>query len=211
MPNTRDTDFWVPSEASSKPITYNGLKFTFKDVKPNDVSFQPTATLSVEQNWTTEVSCSMELIQDLKGVMGLDVEQELINILSEEAIQQFRARTINEMCTDIHQRNIDAGWWSDIETGESLLGKRNLGELLMLVVTEVAEAYEGVRKNLPDDKLPHRRMLEVELADVFIRIFDIAGSEKLDLGGAIMEKLAFNRTREDHKIENRRKANGKKT
>lgn len=121
------------------------------------------------------------------------------------------ATIINQLGDQIFQGNVEMGWWNDLETGEDLIGKRNKGELLMLVVTEIAEGYEGVRKNLMDDKLPHRKMLEVELADAIIRILDIARSEKLDIGGAIMEKLAFNKTREDHKIENRRKPNGKKT
>jgi len=69
---------------------------------------------------------------------------------------------------------------------------------------------EGYRKNLMDDKLKHRTMFEVELADVFIRIFDIAGAHDLDLGGAVLEKLNFNKNRPDHKLENRLKSDGKK-
>lgn len=80
----------------------------------------------------------------------------------------------------------------------------------MLVVSEVSEAMEGHRKNLPDDKLPHRPMVEVELADAVIRIADLAGALGLDLGGAIAEKMAFNATRPDHKPENRKLENGKK-
>lgn len=64
-------------------------------------------------------------------------------------------------------------WWVDIDTGEPK--ERNVGELLMLTVTKLAEAMEGHRKNMQDDKLPHRRMFEVELADALIRIADIAG------------------------------------
>ena len=115
---------------------------------------------------------------------------------------------INALSKEIHQDNIDAGWWTDLETGEKK--DRNIGELLCLVHSEVSEAMEGVRKNLQDDKLPHRSMFEVELADTLIRIFDIAGAYNLDLGGAIEEKRAFNKQREDHKIENRKKDDGKK-
>lgn len=79
----------------------------------------------------------------------------------------------------------------------------------MLTVSELAEAMEGDRKALPDDKLPHRQMREVELADAVIRIFDMAGGFELDLAGAIMEKLEYNRQRADHKMENRQQANGK--
>jgi len=52
-------------------------------------------------------------------------------------------------------------------------------------------------------------MLEVELADAVIRIFDMAGGLNLDLGGAIAEKLQYNASRADHKPENRRQPGGK--
>jgi NTP pyrophosphatase (non-canonical NTP hydrolase) len=130
--------------------------------------------------------------------------------------------SLNMLSRLIHQRNVDAGWWTDLETGEDLRGykpgyegvfskaNRDVLNLLCLVHSEVSEAAEGVRKNLMDDKLPHRTMLEVELADTFIRIFDIAGAHNLDLGGAVLEKLEFNAARADHKIENRLAPDGKK-
>lgn len=102
----------------------------------------------------------------------------------------------------------EAGWWTNLETGRPIV--RNVGELLMLVNTELSEGMEGHRKNLMDDKLPHRKMLEVELADALIRIFDMAGGLGLDVAGAMVEKLVFNTTREDHKLANRIKPNGKK-
>ena len=109
--------------------------------------------------------------------------------------------------TLIHEDNKAAGWWTDIKNDGPLIP--NVGEKLMLCVSELAEAMEGHRKNLPDDKLPHRSMLEVELADAVIRILDLAGGLGLDLPGALVEKLAYNRSREDHKIENRKKPGGK--
>lgn len=103
-----------------------------------------------------------------------------------------------------------AGWWTDLQTGESLIGKRNKGEMLCLIHSEISEAMEGERKGLMDDKLPHRPMAEVELADALIRIFDYAGAHGYDLGGAVMEKLRYNAKRADHQPENRLKEGGKK-
>ena len=99
-------------------------------------------------------------------------------------------------------------WWRDPETGEPI--ERNKGELLMLMVSEIAEAMEGERKGLMDDKLPHRPMAEVELVDALIRIFDYAGEHGYDLDGAYLEKMAFNEARDDHKPEHRVAAGGKK-
>ena len=76
--------------------------------------------------------------------------------------------------------------------------------------SELSECLEGIRKGIPDDKLPHRSMEEVELADTLIRIFDYCGAFGIDLDGAIEEKREFNRQREDHKPENREKNGGKK-
>lgn len=115
---------------------------------------------------------------------------------------------INKLSEEIHESNIKAGWWTDLKTGEKK--ERNVGELLCLVHSEISEAMEGHRKNLMDDKLPHRKMFEVELADALIRIFDIAGAYGMDLGGAISEKRAYNSVRADHKVENRLKDDGKK-
>lgn len=115
------------------------------------------------------------------------------------------ALVINNLAQQVHFYN--KKWRADIHTGEPL--KRNIGEILMLVVSELAEAMEGDRKGLMDTHLTHRKMFEVELADTIIRVFDIAAGMGLDLGGAYVEKLAYNQTREDHKPENRLKTGGK--
>lgn len=109
----------------------------------------------------------------------------------------------------------ESGWWTDLCSGERMTSNRgeppkvNVPEKLCLIHSEISEGMEGHRKGLMDDKLPHRPMLEVELADAVIRIFDLAGGIGLDVSGAIAEKLAFNAQRADHKPENRRQAGGK--
>ena len=140
----------------------------------------------------------------------------------------FIAAFLNALTDEIHARNVRAGWWTDIDTGENTLHTRNVGEMLMLTVTEISEAMEADRKKLMDDKLPHRPGLTVELADAVIRILDLAGSrmaieeqkayeweggyqpEVHPFGTVLVEKLEFNANREDHKIENRRGPNGKR-
>lgn len=107
-----------------------------------------------------------------------------------------------------HSVAVKGGWWTNIETGEPK--DRNDGELICLMHSELSEAMEGVRKNLDDDKLKHRKMVEVEMADCIVRILDYAGGRGLDVAGALIEKIAFNISREDHKIENRKADDGKK-
>jgi NTP pyrophosphatase (non-canonical NTP hydrolase) len=115
-------------------------------------------------------------------------------------------RTLNDYRDEC--RAAADGWYFHPVTGERLT--LNKGERLMLIVSELSEAMEGERKGLMDDKLPHRPMAEVELADALIRIFDYAGEEGYDLEGAYREKLAFNARRADHTPEARAAAGGKK-
>jgi NTP pyrophosphatase (non-canonical NTP hydrolase) len=118
----------------------------------------------------------------------------------------FQPTPLNDLARDCHATNQQ--FWHDLVTGAKL--ERNKGEMLMLMVTELAEAFEGERKNLMDDHLPHRKCVEVELADVLIRLFDYAGAYDLDLDGAVAEKRSYNATRLDHTREARLAPNGKK-
>lgn len=93
-------------------------------------------------------------------------------------IEESVSRNLDELGAQIHVWN--AKWWADLE-GKPI--RRDTGTLLMLVVSELAEAMEGRRKSKPgaplmDDKLPHREMAEVELADVLIRCLDAASSDQ---------------------------------
>ena len=111
---------------------------------------------------------------------------------------------VQEVCFGV---NHNKGWWQDAASGmdlleiihrpqnrvEELLGMALVSQKIMLAVSELGEAMEGHRRNRMDDKLPHRKMLEVEIADAIIR----------------PEKLKFNLHREDHKLDKRAKDGGK--
>lgn len=117
-----------------------------------------------------------------------------------ETDKSWSAFNLTSLSKVIHRENVERGWWDK---------PREIGTLLMLVVSEISEAMEGERKNLMDDHLPHRTMLEAELADAMIRILDIAGSRNLDIGQVLQEKLDYNRERIDHSREHRSKPGGK--
>lgn len=121
---------------------------------------------------------------------------------------QSTADIVNSWSRGTFGFNVEQGWYSDPATGERI--ERNVPEMLMLIVSEIAEGMEGYRKDLPDTHLPLRPMIEVELADALIRIFDLAGYLGLDLGGALIEKFRFNASRADHKLANRNGENGKR-
>lgn len=106
-----------------------------------------------------------------------------------------------------HYASKRAGWWEGIDPRDPYVTATKL----MLAVSELAEAMEGARKGLMDDKLPDCEMLEVELADCAIRVFDLADALGYhDFGGTITRKMKFNALRADHKPENRAAEGGKK-
>ena len=113
---------------------------------------------------------------------------------------------IRSLTKKVHDANRQ--WWRDLETNVPI--SRNIPEMIALMHSELSEMLEADRKNLMDDKLPHRRGLEVEAADLLIRLLDFCGGLGLDLGGAYVEKMDYNAKREDHKRENRLAQNGKK-
>lgn len=121
-------------------------------------------------------------------------------------IDKIAVHPLDSLAARVHKAN--EKWWIDLKTGERIT--RNVGELLMLATSELAEALEGHRKNLMDDKLPHRKMFDVEIVDCLIRLLDDAGALIPDFGTIFEEKMTYNATREDHKVESRLKADGKK-
>lgn len=116
-------------------------------------------------------------------------------VMKEETSEQQAARKDLEaafidnfvaMSSMILADNTRKGFWDK---------PRNIGELIALMHSELSEALEANRKDLFDNHLPHRKGLEVELADCIIRIMDFAAGFELNVAEALVEKLSYNRFR----------------
>lgn len=113
------------------------------------------------------------------------------------------SRSLKEWAEEIHESNIEAGWW------QGSWDKDRLASKIALIHSETSEMLEGLHKGLPDEKLPYRSNEEVEWADLFIRMMDYAGARGFDCDNAVADKRDYNRHRADHKPENREKDGGK--
>lgn len=113
---------------------------------------------------------------------------------------QIGVSMLQDLCYTL---SYNAGWHTS-------WGDSDFCTKIALIHSEISEALEGHRKDKQDDHLPHRKSVEVELADAVIRIMDLAGAMKLDLGGAIIEKLVYNQQRADHTMTVRNGEGGKR-
>lgn len=117
---------------------------------------------------------------------GSKYEPPQIRVLDLETAGQNFIRAYNDLARVIHADNVRKGFWNK---------PRNVGEMLMLCVSELGEALEADRKDEMDQHLQGRIGIEVELADCIIRIMDMGVGKEYEVAEALIEKLAYNRTR----------------
>ncbi len=104
-----------------------------------------------------------------------------------------------------HLLMIEKGFWDNRNKLREAFGDSELWpaiegaldcQLLALITTETSEAVEAVRHgNPPDDKIPEFSGLAAEMADMVLRIMDLAHGKKIPLAAAIVAKLRMNATR----------------
>lgn len=98
---------------------------------------------------------------------------------------------IADLVRDVDEWAHFKGWRDNKDT--------TVGDRLMLMVTEVAEAMEEHRTGHKPDEIyvlhDKPEGIPIELADVVIRIADFCGLYGIDLEAALAQKLAFNQNR----------------
>ena len=92
---------------------------------------------------------------------------------------EIKDLNLSELSRLCHEIAVSKGFWDE---------ERNIGEALMLIVTEIAEAMEAHRHQDEEN-------FREELADTFIRLLDLCGGLKIDIAGEIAKKSEKNKDR----------------
>ncbi len=94
----------------------------------------------------------------------------------------------DKVAKQIYKNAVEHGFWK---------GEVNDGERMALIHAEISEALEALREGNPSsNKIMEFSNLEEELADAVIRIMDYAFGKDLDVAGAILAKIEYNKDRE---------------
>jgi NTP pyrophosphatase (non-canonical NTP hydrolase) len=137
--------------------------------------------------WRLEAEVSKLTYYYKENLLG-----ELEQLDPEDLAKDF----LTALCQQLHQAQVDKGFWDTFWDERPL----NWDRKLLLIVGEVAEAHEELRSHDDPKHVYYREDgkpegFAFELADVFIRLADLAGALGIDLGAAVAEKHAFNQTR----------------
>ncbi|HOW36025.1 MAG TPA: nucleotide pyrophosphohydrolase [Candidatus Omnitrophota bacterium] len=100
-------------------------------------------------------------------------------ILKKSPSKAVNSLTLNAMAKECHRIAVEKGFWDT---------ERNIGEALMLIVTELAEAMEAYRVQNDEN-------FKEEIADTFIRLFDLCGGLNIDIEKEIAKKSERNKNR----------------
>lgn len=92
---------------------------------------------------------------------------------------EIKGKSLNELSHLCHRVAVEKGFWDE---------KRNIGEALMLIVTELAEAMEAHR-------VQDEENFREEIADSFIRLLDLCGGLGIDIEEEIHKKSLKNKQR----------------
>lgn len=102
---------------------------------------------------------------------------------SKETIEE----SLNYLSGLVHGMAIQKGWYTPA---------RQAPELLCLIHSEVSECLEAYRNSNPvSEKCEGYREADIELADIIIRVLDMARYFNVDIGGAVMAKVRYNQDR----------------
>jgi NTP pyrophosphatase (non-canonical NTP hydrolase) len=96
---------------------------------------------------------------------------------------------LNDICEQAHEIAVDKGFWDS---------QRNIPEILCLIHSEVSEALEDLRHgNMEETVAEDGKIngLPSELADIIIRVADLAEALNIDLEAVVLRKMAYNATR----------------
>jgi NTP pyrophosphatase (non-canonical NTP hydrolase) len=119
---------------------------------------------------------------------------------------------INQLAKEVHQNARDKGFFEK---------EKNIGEMLAIIHSEVSEALEADRKDryvnrneagdinllcdVPDSaffksffEADYKNTFEDELADIVIRVMDLAAFKGIDLEAHIKAKMRYNSMREKY-------------
>jgi NTP pyrophosphatase (non-canonical NTP hydrolase) len=113
---------------------------------------------------------------------------------------EFLASRITQLAHDINLWAVRKGFWKfhaqDVGGPVNVTPDSGIVRMtkLMLVVTELAECAEGLRKPV-EASVPGFTNEEEEIADAIIRLLDYAGQYRLRIGEALNAKMAKNEGR----------------